>query len=239
MFYVYEIRNIVNNKVYIGQTNNPRTRWASHKLRLKQNRSSNPPMQKDFNTFGIQNFKFKVLEECCTRERALEIETNYIHQFGGIECLSVYNCQDNITQNSLMIQHQNEKKIGSKRSKEFKEKQRQFALSDGNGWRGKHHSVETKSKLSKSHTGSKNAMYGLKGSQHPGYGQKRTEEQKEISRLANLGKRKYSKEFIEILREDYRRLGSYNAVSRLRGVNAISISNLLKYGTPAKPKNYK
>ena len=82
-------------------------------------------------------------------------------------------------------------------------------------------------------------MYGKRGKDHPAYGSKRTQEQKEISRLANLGKRKYSKNFIEQLKKDYDKLGTYVAVGKLYNINPISVSNLIKYGTPAKPQKYK
>lgn len=239
MYYIYKITNTVNNRVYIGQTNNPRLRWNKHKSVLKLHKVENPTLQEDYDIYGLDCFKFEIIAECSTRKQAIDLETFYIRKFGGIESDNVYNCQDNVTQNKLMIYRQNIKKIGSKRSDEFREKQRQFALSDGNGWRGKHHTEETRKRLSESHKGSKNSMYGKRGKDHPAYGSKRTQEQKEISRLANLGKRKYSKDFIEQLKKDYDKLGTYVAVGKLYNINPASVSNLIKYGTPAKPQKYK
>ena len=35
---IYRIRNLINNKVYIGSTKNMKVRWAKHKALLRHNK---------------------------------------------------------------------------------------------------------------------------------------------------------------------------------------------------------
>lgn len=56
----------------------------------------------------------------------------------------------------------------------------------------------------------------------------------------NYGNRKYSKEFIQLLRNEYKIYNNYAALSRKYNITPCSISNLIKYGTTINPnlKNY-
>lgn len=61
---IYFIKNIINKKVYIGQSLNCRKRLIHHKHELIQNKHSNPHLQNSFNKNGIDNFKCGVIEYC-------------------------------------------------------------------------------------------------------------------------------------------------------------------------------
>ena len=58
---VYAIRNLINDRVYIGQTTRFLDRMATHNVFLRNNKHSIPQMQLDWNTHGDDNFKFEVL----------------------------------------------------------------------------------------------------------------------------------------------------------------------------------
>lgn len=137
-----------------------------------------------------------------------------------------------------MKQKQNIKKIGSKRSLETRNKMSKSASGEKNGMYGKHHSVETRKRLSETHRGELNSMYGKRGKDNPNYGRKQSQECKEKCRQINLGKRKYSEQFINQLREEYKLNPNYTALSRKHNINVTSITNLIKYGTPASPYYY-
>ena len=61
---VYCITCIINNKKYIGCSNNIYTRINQHKVHLKQNdiRSENQYFITDWNKYGWYNFDYTVLE---------------------------------------------------------------------------------------------------------------------------------------------------------------------------------
>lgn len=61
---IYQIKNLVNDKVYIGQSINIKGRWSEHKTHLKYNKHHNIHLQKAWNKYGRENFKFSILEEC-------------------------------------------------------------------------------------------------------------------------------------------------------------------------------
>lgn len=63
MYYIYKIENIVNNKKYIGLTNNIARRRARHFTDLKCNRHDNSFLQKEFNIYGKENFTFSIIFE--------------------------------------------------------------------------------------------------------------------------------------------------------------------------------
>lgn len=62
---VYIITNLINGKIYIGSTTESfQLRWSTHKRSLKGNRHCNRHLQFAVNKYGVENFKFEILEEC-------------------------------------------------------------------------------------------------------------------------------------------------------------------------------
>lgn len=60
---IYRIRNIINDKVYIGQSISIRDRWNSHKGALRKNDHRNHYLQNAWNKYGEDNFAFEVIED--------------------------------------------------------------------------------------------------------------------------------------------------------------------------------
>lgn len=58
---VYSILCTRNNKIYIGRTTNPHTRFLDHKSALFTGKHKNKHLQCDFNKYGIEAFEFKIL----------------------------------------------------------------------------------------------------------------------------------------------------------------------------------
>lgn len=56
---IYKIKNLINNKVYIGQSLDIKRRWQAHK-----NVQDDCAIHLAFKKYGIKNFSFEVLEEC-------------------------------------------------------------------------------------------------------------------------------------------------------------------------------
>jgi group I intron endonuclease len=61
---IYAIKNIVNGKMYIGQSKDIKKRWSFHLWTLRTNRHFNPKLQNAFNKYGEKNFSFIALESC-------------------------------------------------------------------------------------------------------------------------------------------------------------------------------
>lgn len=61
---IYQIRNILDNKIYIGSTINLRTRRNRHFSELKFNRHYNIHLQRAYNRDEKENFVFEILITC-------------------------------------------------------------------------------------------------------------------------------------------------------------------------------
>ena len=61
---IYKIRNLINNKIYVGSTKNIKARWAKHKALLRHNKHQNTHLQNAWNKYGEGAFVFEVIEEC-------------------------------------------------------------------------------------------------------------------------------------------------------------------------------
>ena len=61
---IYCIENMVNEHKYIGQSINLKDRLYGHKTKLKHNKHPNRHLQFAVNKYGIENFKFYIIEEC-------------------------------------------------------------------------------------------------------------------------------------------------------------------------------
>lgn len=60
------IRNIINDKKYIGQSTNVKDRLKRHKTNLENNNHNNKYLQRSWNKYGSDNFEFVIIEICNT-----------------------------------------------------------------------------------------------------------------------------------------------------------------------------
>ena len=58
---LYKITNVINGKSYIGQSVDPKKRFASHINRSK-NDSDNSPIHSAIKKYGKENFTLEILE---------------------------------------------------------------------------------------------------------------------------------------------------------------------------------
>lgn len=73
---IYQIKNKINNKIYVGQTIQAlSSRIADHKCKSKRKKWLGE-LHKDMNKFGFENFESKILEKCNSREE-LNIKEKY------------------------------------------------------------------------------------------------------------------------------------------------------------------
>lgn len=62
MKYIYKIENLINHKIYIGQTNNLKRRFSEHKARGYQ-KDGHKVLYYAFDKYGIENFSFDIVEK--------------------------------------------------------------------------------------------------------------------------------------------------------------------------------
>lgn len=144
--YIYQIENLVTGIKYYGRTNNPQRRKTTHFRELEQNKHINSKLQNAFNKYGKENFVFTILEEIEDKEKVFEREEYYL----------------NLEEEKYNI------------SKSSRSPGNYIHYGSDNGFYGKHHSEETKSKI-----GLK-ASIRYRGEGNPFYGKKHTEETKRL-----------------------------------------------------------
>ena len=76
-YYIYEIKNTVNGKRYIGYTEDTNRRWNAHKIRSKTVKDC-PHLHNAMSLYGIDHFVFSVLSEHESKQTALEEEKRMI-----------------------------------------------------------------------------------------------------------------------------------------------------------------
>jgi group I intron endonuclease len=59
---IYQIKNLVNGKIFIGSGKNLTGKINKHKFELENNSGQILEMQKDYNQFGEKNFSFEVVD---------------------------------------------------------------------------------------------------------------------------------------------------------------------------------
>ncbi|NJO48130.1 MAG: GIY-YIG nuclease family protein [Leptolyngbyaceae cyanobacterium RM2_2_4] len=133
---IYKITNLVNSKIYIGQTIQlPNIRWRRHARGIDKTAIS-LAIQK----YGKENFKFEVIEECSSLE-----ELNFKEELLIAKL------------NSLAPFGYNIKRGGDnhKQAESTKSKIREANSGENNGWFGKHtiHSEDTRKRISENKIG--------------------------------------------------------------------------------------
>lgn len=82
MIGIYKITNLINGKSYIGQSVNIQKRFNAHRSAAfnPNNKNYDFPLYRAIRKYGIENFKFEVLEECTKSELDTK-EVWYISQY--------------------------------------------------------------------------------------------------------------------------------------------------------------
>ena len=82
---IYQIRNLVNNKIYIGSAEEfYRRKNYEHFYSLRKNKHVNHKLQNAFNKYGEQNFIFEVIEFVENEDKLLEYEQYWMDKFNVV-----------------------------------------------------------------------------------------------------------------------------------------------------------
>ena len=85
---VYQIRNIINGKLYIGSSKNLKSRFQTHQKNLRNNYHENQHLQRAYNKYGKDNIIFEVIEICAIENQYL-CEQYWIDKFFGDNCYNL------------------------------------------------------------------------------------------------------------------------------------------------------
>lgn len=149
---IYQIRNKVNNKIYIGSSFRFGNRKSQHFQNLEKNIHSNTKLQNSVNKYGLENFIFELLE-ICSKDNLIQREQYWLDLLQPF-AEKGYNILK-IAKNSSGFKHSEETKrkiseiqIGKKVSQETKDLLLSYS-------KERKVSEETREKLRNKHLGKK------------------------------------------------------------------------------------
>ena len=82
---VYQIRNIINNKIYVGSSSNLHKRKHEHFRTLLTNNHHNVRLQRAFNKYGKENFIFEIIEFIKDKDKLLKVEQYWLDRFNAVK----------------------------------------------------------------------------------------------------------------------------------------------------------
>lgn len=142
---IYKITNIINNKCYIGQSVNLKSRIKSHKSMIKHNNEDNNHLRKATIKYGHNNFKIEIIKYC--NEQELDYwERYFINLFKSYDEKYGYNIELGGSTHKHLSKEQIRKMTNTKKGK-LKGKENPFY--------GRKHTIETKKKISDKNKGNK------------------------------------------------------------------------------------
>jgi len=171
---IYQIKNLVNKKCYVGQAVRLHKREIDHFSQLRSDRHENQHLQRAWNKYGKENFKFEILIYCEPFELT-RYEQFFSDYYKKLDLpYNIRNCVDSnkglpcsdetkrkISEKQKGEKAYNYKKIFSKEtrdkiSKELKGRKRTeehiknllTSLNGSSGMFGKQHREDTKKKMS-------------------------------------------------------------------------------------------
>jgi len=151
---IYYIKNIINKKVYIGQTiTNFKRRWDRHKSYLKNKTHHNIYLQNAFNKYGEQNFIYISILDCDNLKELDELEIYLIKWCNDI--CGCYNIDLGGSLNKKLSQETknkiSKKLKGKKYSIEHNKKISEKMKGNLNHFYQKTHTLENRKKISNTH----------------------------------------------------------------------------------------
>jgi len=148
---IYKIENLVNGKIYIGQSKDIQARKYTHISELKKNKHHSTHLQRSWNKYGEENFKWNTIEQC-NLDTMNEKEKMWIAYFKSDGCNYGYNLDSGGNSNKI-ISEETRRKISKNHADISGEK---------NPFYGKKYSVETLEKIVSSE-GYKNRTERIRG----------------------------------------------------------------------------
>jgi group I intron endonuclease len=162
---VYKATNLINGKIYIGQTSlSLEARKRTHFRDAKSNKF-NMLFHNAIREYGTNCFVWEIIDQCLTSESFDDLEKHYIKLFhckypdgynltdGGKGGCGLKISSETRKKKSDSMRGERNHNFGKHLSEETKQKIRIANI-------GKHHSEETKKKMSAAHSGEKHHFFG-------------------------------------------------------------------------------
>ncbi len=222
---IYCIKNLVNNKVYVGRAVDFKGRFYKHKWGLNKNISDSQYLQNAWNKYGEGNFEFILLEYVKDLKDLRNREQEWTDLLESADPKFGYNIRK-IVDTNLGLKHSEKTKKQMSLSTKGKNNK-----GKNNPMYGKHHTKEARIKMSNAHKGK------CKGQNNPFYGRKHSEEAKKKISKANKGNKycvglkvsEKTKEKISQTSKDIsRNIGENNPNAKLNPWKVRVIRQLLK-----------
>ncbi len=65
---IYQIRNLINGKIFIGKSKDLNGKFNSYKFQLKNGSHMNSELQADYNKYGDEGFVFEIIDRLEPKE---------------------------------------------------------------------------------------------------------------------------------------------------------------------------
>lgn len=192
---IYIIKNIINNKVYIGQSIQLKKRINRHKRELRNNKHHNKYLQNSWDKYGKENFIFDILTYCSSEELD-DLEIYYIELFNSTDYLYGYNDQQGGSHSK--ISEKTKQKISNTLKGNIISEETRMKISKANT--GRKHTAEEKQKMSEARKGRPMLPHVKEALLKANLGRKQTKEHIGKRRIASIG-RKNSQETIKLMSE--------------------------------------
>ena len=230
---IYVIHNTKTGQVYIGQTVDLRRRWLSHKSTLACNRHTNKHLQRAWNKYGANTFKFKVLEHCDI-EQLDQREQHFLDVYMAKDLCYNIACDVQKPFRGAEFSAEHRRKIGDAHRGKPKSEELKRRLSE----LAKHRppfSEETRRKITEANTGRPSQLKGRKLSEEHkskisegGKGRKHSEETKRKISEANKRRPPRSEETRQKISQTLKGHVSPNKGKKMSDEQKAKISETLK-----------
>lgn len=170
---IYEIRNRVTGKAYVGRSRNFAARFNRHRHELRHGRHHCLHLQRAWNKHGEAAFEFVVVHVCAP-EVATLLEQQRLESLEGLYNVSTSSCSGDLIsdhpERDAIVARMRGSILDHYRRMDAAERQRRYGRpGSANGMFGRRHTPEAKAKMSA-------RQQGKGGPEHPNFGLKRSPE---------------------------------------------------------------